>query len=111
VRIRKGRFLVGGFNVVSGRGGGGFIGPYRRSLFAVGTPGDDRLSGGPKRDYLIGRGGHDTMHGGGGEDFLRARDKTRDVVRCGRGADIAKVDRVDRLRRCEDVRTRRSSSD
>ena len=110
VRIRGGMFQVHGFDVVSARGGGGFIGPYRRSLFAVGTPGDDLLSGGPKRDYLIGRGGHDTMKGHGGDDFLRARDTTRDVVRCGRGSDVARVDRVDRLRRCEDVRTRGSSS-
>ena len=83
VRIRGGTFLVYGFDVVSARGGGGFLGPYRRSLFAVGTPGDDLLSGGPKRDYLIGRRGHDTMKGDGGADFLKARDHTRDVVRCG----------------------------
>jgi hypothetical protein len=106
VRIRGGTFLVYGFNVVSARGGGGFIGPYRRSLFAVGTRGDDLLSGGPKRDYLIGRRGHDTMKGDGGGDFLIARDHTRDLVRCGRGSDVAKVDRVDQLRRCEDVRTK-----
>jgi hypothetical protein len=106
VRIRGGTFLVYGFDVVSARGGGGFIGPYRRSLFAVGTRGDDLLSGGPKRDYLIGGRGHDTMKGDGGGDFLRARDDTRDLVRCGRGSDIAKVDRVDQLHRCEDVRTK-----
>jgi hypothetical protein len=106
VAIRGGTFLVYGFDVVSARGGGGFIGPYRRSLFALGTPGDDLLSGGPKGDYLIGRRGHDTIKGDGGGDFLIARDHTRDLVRCGRGSDIAKVDRVDQLHRCEDVRTK-----
>jgi hypothetical protein len=107
VTIRGGTFMVFGFDVVTARGGGGgFIGPYRRSLLAVGTPGDDLLSGGPKGDYLIGRRGHDTMKGDGGGDFLIARDHTRDLVRCGRGSDIAKVDRVDQLHRCEDVRTK-----
>ena len=110
VRVRGGTFLVHGFDVVWARGGGAFIGPYRRSLFAVGTPGDDLLVGGPKGDYLIGLRGHDTMKGDGGRDLLLARDQTRDTVRCGRGSDVARSDRVDRLRRCEEVRTRGSSS-
>jgi hypothetical protein len=108
VTIRGGTFLVygsRGADIVSPRGGG-FIGPYPRSVFAVGERGDDLLTGGPKRDGLIGGRGNDTMKGGGGGDFLIARDNSRDVVRCGRGSDIAKVDRIDRLRRCEDVRTK-----
>jgi RTX calcium-binding nonapeptide repeat (4 copies) len=110
VRIRGGTFLVYGFrgaDVVSARGGGGaFIGPYPRSVAAFGDRGDDLLSGGPKRDYLFGGRGHDTMRGDGGGDFLVARDHTRDLVRCGRGSDVAGVDPVDQLRRCEDVRTK-----
>ena len=50
------------------------------------------------------------MKGDGGWDFLVARDRTRDVVKCGRGFDFAGVDRGDRLARCEDVRRRGSSS-
>ncbi|MEK6326749.1 MAG: hypothetical protein AABM66_04375 [Actinomycetota bacterium] len=109
VTLRGGKFLVSGFrgaDVVSARGGNGFIGPYRRPVFAFGARGDDRLIGGPKRDYLIGGRGHDMMKGGRGGDFLGARDGTRDVVRCGRGSDIARVDRIDQRRRCEDVRTK-----
>jgi hypothetical protein len=95
-----------GADVVSARGGNGFIGPYPGSVVAFGDRGDDLLSGGPKRDYLFGGRGHDTMKGDGGWDFLIARDDTRDVVRCGRGSDFALADRIDQLDRCEDVRTK-----
>ena len=108
VTIRGGILLVYGFrgaDVISARGGDGFIGPYPRSVFAFGARGDDRLIGGPKRDDLFGGRGHDTMKGDGGRDFLSARDGTRDVVRCGRGSDFAEVDRSIGVRRCEDVRT------
>jgi hypothetical protein len=108
VTIGRGAFLVygrGGSDAVSARGGGGFNGPYLRSLFAAGAPGDDLLKGGPKRDYLIGGRGHDTMTGGGGGDLLLARDDTREMVRCGPGSDTAKVDRIDQLHGCEDVRS------
>jgi hypothetical protein len=108
VTIRGGIPLVNSFgraDVVSARGGGGFIGPYPGSVFASGQRGRDLLTGGPESDGLIGGRGHDTMNGGRGRDFLSARDHTRDMVRCGRGSDIARVDRIDQLRRCEDVRT------
>ena len=113
LRIRGGAPLVygfGGADVISARGGAGFIGPYPGSLVAFGRRGDDRLGGGPERDALFGGRGHDTMKGHGGRDFLIAPDRARDVVICGQGSDFAWVDRVDRLRRCEDVRTRRSQS-
>ncbi len=110
VTIRGGAPLVSGFrgaDVISARGrGGAFIGPFPWSVFAFGSRGDDLLIGGPNRDYLIGGRGHDTMKGGHGGDFLGARDGARDVVRCGRGSDIARVDRIDRRRGCEDVRTK-----
>lgn len=108
VTIRGGKFYVQGggrADVISAQGGGGFVGPYSKPVFAAGAPGGDLLTGGPKRDYLIGGRGHDTMKGNGGRDFLRARDHRRDVVRCGRGRDLAKVDRIDQVRRCEDVFT------
>jgi hypothetical protein len=109
VTIRGAAFLVHGnrgADIVSARGGGGFTGPYPGGMFADGERGDDVLAGGPNRDGLIGGRGHDTVKGGAGGDFLLARDKTRDIVRCGRGPDIAKVDRFDHLHRCEDVRTK-----
>ncbi len=110
VTIRGAAPLVGGFggaDVISARGrGGAFIGPFPSTVVAFGMRGDDVLSGGPARDYLIGGRGHDTLKGGHGGDFLGARDGTRDVVRCGRGSDHAEVDRIDRRRDCEDVRTK-----
>jgi hypothetical protein len=113
VTIRGGSFLVYGFrgpDVVSARGGAGFIGPYPRSVVAFGLRGGDVLSGGRRGDYLNGGRDHDTMKGLGGGDLLVSRDNTRDLVRCGPGADIAKVDRIDRLRHCEDVRTKGPSA-
>jgi hypothetical protein len=109
ITLRGGSFLVnglGGADAIRARGGGGFIGPYPGPVFAAGQRGPDLLSGGRKRDYLSGGRGHDTMKGLGGRDLLVARDHTRDLVRCGPGFDIAKVDRIDQLRRCEDVRTK-----
>jgi hypothetical protein len=127
--IRAAIPLVYGFrgaDVISARGGDGFVGPYPGSVVAFGQRGHDLLTGGPNRDYLLGNGGddlltagrkgdylkggqgHDAMKGGRGGDILLARDHTRDTVRCGRGSDNARADRIDRLRRCEDVRPKAS---
>jgi RTX calcium-binding nonapeptide repeat (4 copies) len=108
VTLTGGSFLVHasrGADVVSGRGGGGFIGPYGRPVVALGDRGDDLLKGGPKGDRLIGGSGHDTIKGGRGKDLLRSRDHERDRVRCGPGVDVAEVDRIDRVRGCEHVQT------
>jgi hypothetical protein len=79
----KGR---GGRDVLRGRGG--------RDCLAGGT-GGDRLNGGT---------GSDDLDGGPGADVIKARDRDRDTVRCGAGDDRAKVDRRDRVRRCENVK-------
>jgi Tol biopolymer transport system component len=87
-----------------------------------GEAGDDRLSGGAGNDVLSGgagadrltdSAGRDTFAGGAGADRIDARDRKpadrrrRDVVRCGRGRDVALVDRADRVARdCERVRRR-----
>ena len=59
-----------------------------------GMSGNDRIKAGPGRDCLLGDGGRDRLH---------AKDGRRDMVRCGRGRDVAIVDRKDRVRRCEKV--------
>jgi Ca2+-binding RTX toxin-like protein len=78
-----------------------------------GHGGSDRLKGGGGDDNLNGGGGGDRLRGGAGEnsysahrgdDEIRARNGTAEVVRCGRGEDVAIVDRGDRTRRCEKVR-------
>ncbi len=58
-------------------------------------------------DVVAGRGGRDMLSGGSGGDGLVAADGRRDVVRCGPGRDWAIVDRLDRVRGCEQVRVRR----
>ena len=76
----------------------------------VGTPGRDRLTGGRGRDRIKGHagndelgdnGGRDCLIGNAGRDRLYAADGRVDVVRCGRGRDIAVVDRIDRVHGCE----------
>ena len=85
--------------------------------------GDDCLYGGPGRDRLRGDGGEgqalrrprarrlrrrqgtDLLRAGPGNDVVRARDRRRDVVRCGAGAATSsRADRRDRLSGCETMR-------
>ncbi len=77
-----------------------------------GGPGNDRLSGGLGNDHIFGGPGDDRITPGRGRDHVDAgpgndrifsRDSQRDVIDCGRGHDVALVDRIDRTRRCETV--------
>jgi Ca2+-binding RTX toxin-like protein len=69
-----------------------------------GLGGADRLLGGKGKDRLVGGKGADRLQGGRGNDSIHARDGRRDRVNCGPGKrDTARVDRVDRVRGCEDV--------
>jgi subtilase family protein/hemolysin type calcium-binding protein len=85
----------------------------------VGRGGDDRILGEQGPDCLLGGRGMDRLRGGRGRDRLRggagadrlsarggARGSAPDVVDCGPGRDVARVDRRDRVRRCEKVRRR-----
>jgi dienelactone hydrolase len=78
-----------------------------------GRRGDDRISGYAGGDCIRGQGGddrlgggagRDSLKGGGGDDLIRARDRSRDVIRCGTGADRVRADRKDVVRGCELVR-------
>jgi uncharacterized repeat protein (TIGR01451 family) len=71
-----------------------------------GRGGPDHLFGYAGSDILIGGLGNDTIDAGKGNDTIRARDKTRDVVRCGLGTDTVTADRVDVLTNCEKVSRR-----
>ena len=104
-----------GDDVISG-------GPYfdDRGDVIDGGPGDDILHGGRaegsdhgKDDLLLGRSGadvlsggpgRDVLNGGSGPDTIHARDGERDVISCGRGRDVALVDKFDRAQDCESVR-------
>lgn len=79
----------------------------------VGTNGTDRLVGSARYDIVCARGGDDWIDAGAaadyvfadeGNDRILARDGYADVISCGPGNDVARVDFVDRLRsNCERV--------
>lgn len=76
----------------------------------LGDDGQDRLVGRGGNDGLIGGHGRDSLYGGRGNDRLDARQRDRDrVVDCGRGNDVALLDRrLDpKPRGCETVLYRR----
>ncbi len=69
-----------------------------------GSGGRDVLSGAAGADRLNPGTGKDTVVGGGGNDRIVSVDGSRDVVRCGRGVDRAKVDSHDQVAKsCERV--------
>jgi len=70
-----------------------------------GGTGKDRVNGGGGKDELKGGGGGDRLKGGGGKDELRSKKGGRDRVNCGKGRDIAIVDKRDKVSgNCEKVR-------
>jgi Ca2+-binding RTX toxin-like protein len=73
-----------------------------------GGAGNDRLSGGKGNDRLSAGPGRNRLSGGAGKDRLNAVNGRFDVVSCGSGRDVARVDRRDRVRGCERVIRRRS---
>jgi Ca2+-binding RTX toxin-like protein len=63
-----------------------------------GSAGPNLLNGRAGEDYLDGAGGAgDDLIGGSAIDVVRTRDGQRDAARCGRGKDLAIVDRADRV--------------
>ncbi|HET8953546.1 MAG TPA: calcium-binding protein [Solirubrobacteraceae bacterium] len=87
-------------------------GGYGRDTLAGGD-GDDRLDGGPDADRLFGEDGDDVLiagdgrnrlDGGDGDDLIRARNGEKDAILCGKGRDVAVVDRNDSVNGCERVR-------
>jgi Ca2+-binding RTX toxin-like protein len=72
-----------------------------------GLAGDDCLFGDGGADRIVGGAGSDRISGGAGNDVIRAKDGTRDVIRCGAGRDTVVADRSDKVRKdCERVRRR-----
>ena len=55
---------------------------------------------------LFGGPGKDTIDAHAGNDTIYARDKTRDIVRCGPGRDTVTADKTDKLTNCEKVSRR-----
>jgi Ca2+-binding RTX toxin-like protein len=69
----------------------------------VGGDGNDRLVGGKGDDTLIGGKGKDSYSAGPGDDSVNSADGVAETVDCGTGKDKAKVDKNDRVKRCENV--------
>jgi len=94
-----------GDRLVGGPGGESIFG-RRGADVLLGMGGADCLSGQGGADRLRGGPGTDLLSGGRGADRIKARDGESDLIRCGRGADLAVVDPLDRVRggRCEKVR-------
>ena len=63
--------------------------------------GHDVARGGPDADQLFDDEGRDELRGGAGNDRFSSRDGDRDVIRCGRGEDIAIIDELDVAGGCE----------
>ena len=101
----------GGDDTIVGRAGGDRL---------LGGAGTDQLRGGRGSDRLVGQGNGAVMTGGegrdefnmrdgvqiqgAGRDVIRARDGRADEINCGRGDDVAYVDRVeDGIYDCERV--------
>jgi Ca2+-binding RTX toxin-like protein len=106
---------VGGNDMLRGRAGNDCLfGGNGRDRLSGGT-GSDTLRGGSGADRLVGAGGGDRLvggrgrnrfSGGPGRDRVRAANGVRDIIRCGRGRDVARADTVDRAFGCERVRRR-----
>jgi Ca2+-binding RTX toxin-like protein len=61
---------------------------------------ESELNGDDGDDVVRGTDGEDQLNGGAGRDLIRARDRAEDLVDCGTGFDIAKVDKRDFVRGC-----------
>ena len=99
-----------GGDSVNGATGDDCLHGGRGNDWLVGRQGEDRLWGGGGEDHLSGGAGDDLLRGGRGEnsysshrgdDEIHARNGESEVLRCGRGEDLAIVDDGDRTLGCE----------
>lgn len=91
---------------IYGGGGDDILGGTSQADFLSGSGGRDRLSAGRGNDYTVGGSGRDRLRAGGGKDDLESRDGEVDVVGCGPGDDFLSADVLDRIKSCEQARTR-----
>lgn len=103
---RAGDRILGlaGNDTLTGLGGADCLLGGRGNDRLSGGTGNDRLSGDAGDDTLSGGRGRNTYRGGGGNDTIQAANRTVDKIDCGPGRrDTARVDRKDKVRRCERV--------
>jgi len=92
-----------GKDVISGRGGRDCLRGGKGRDRISGGPGKDKLNGGAGNDKINGGRGRDSVSGKSGRDTIKVVDGKRDRVNCGKGNDIVRADKKDRLRGCERV--------
>jgi DNA-binding beta-propeller fold protein YncE len=68
-----------------------------------GGDGNDKLTGDSGNDRLTGGAGKNSYRGGSGNDDIRANNKRRETIDCGKGRDRVRADRTDRVKGCEVV--------
>lgn len=92
--------------ILGGRGADRLFGEAGDDRMSGGV-GNDRVDGGAGNDRLLEREdsgkGQDRLSGGPGRDRIVTAGRQRDGVDCGKGRDVAIVDVLDRVRRCEQV--------
>lgn len=100
---------LGGNDVIDGLAGDDCLSGGGGSDRLVGGTGNDELNGGSGNDRLVGGSGKNRYSSGEGNDSVSAANRRRETIDCGSGRrDKARVDRNDRVRRCERVvRSRR----
>ncbi|MGA7396091.1 MAG: hypothetical protein WBW62_01450 [Solirubrobacterales bacterium] len=96
---------IGPDPIAGGRGNDSICGRDGRDRIK-GHGGRDHLFGQKGRDFVNGGSGRDLLEGGPGRDRIIARDRSRDLVNCGYGNDVAIVDQRDRVANCETVHRR-----
>lgn len=94
---------LGGNDVLRGRGEDDCLLGGRGRDRLVGGAGWDRLTGGAGPDTLTGGAGVNRYDAGAGNDRVDARNGRAELVSCGAGRDLARVDRSDIVRSCESV--------
>jgi hypothetical protein len=84
-----------GADVLHGTDQADTINGFKGADKIYGEGGEDRLYGNDGADELFGGPGPDHFHGGPGDDVIHARASGGDWIECGRGRDVAYVDRED----------------
>lgn len=93
-----------GADILYGGPGADRIGDAFEPDRIIGGPGDDAIFagsgadvvfGGDGADSLFGGTGNDRLAGGDGDDVVVAVDGNRERVSCGKGEDVARIDRLD----------------
>ena len=94
----------GGEDLIRGLGGDDCLHGGRGADTVKAGAGRDRVRGGRGADTVTGGSGRDRLKGGKANDRLLARDGQRDLVRCGQGNDLGRVDAKDKIRGCERIK-------